>query len=144
MPRYNGENGITEVVKLYLKDEDVMQVQHRYISPQGPALTRRFISKTNSTLLPQPPETQDFTLRADQLSFRKHEIYYAFDAFKRLLSGEERLCVQEGSAADIDWESWCRPQSKSVKVPVNCDQLTLAGHSFGGATIVSTLDDDTA
>jgi platelet-activating factor acetylhydrolase len=78
-------------------------------------------------------------MRGDQLSFRKHEIYYAFDAFNKLVSGEEQLCVHDGSAADIDWESWCRVRLKSVKAPVNCDQLALVGHSFGGATIVSAL-----
>ena len=75
-------------------------------------------------------------MRADQLSFRRHEIYLAFDAFKRLVLEEEHLCVIDGNDLDIDWGSWFRIRQSSGKRPVNCDDLTLAGHSFGGATIV--------
>jgi platelet-activating factor acetylhydrolase len=86
--------------------------------------------------MPSDPGTLPF--RHDQLTFRRHEIYLAYSAFRSLIEHgrngieQETRQLQTIDGSQIDWESW----SKRVKCEAD---VTLAGHSFGGATVFSLL-----
>ena len=80
------------------------------------------------------PEDADgtFLLRTDQLELRRMEIYRTYAAFCALVKDGVTLPGLQGESVDL--RSWITP------VPlVRCDNLTLAGHSFGGCTVVSGL-----
>ena len=71
--------------------------------------------------------------RQQQLAFRRHEIYLAFNSFKQLTQGLGHGLESIDEKA-IDWSSW---QADDDSEAVECDKdVLLAGHSFGGATIV--------
>jgi hypothetical protein len=76
------------------------------------------------------------TFRQQQLAFRRLEIYFAFRSFKQLIQygfhSSHGLQTIDGKS--IDWSSWSSDDgSKSVE----CEKdVLLAGHSFGGATVV--------
>ena len=73
----------------------------------------------------------DFAFRAEQLEFRKHEIYFAYSAFRNLVLTGERGDLRTIDESPLDWESWTGDW-------VQCDEgVSLVGHSFGGATVVS-------
>jgi platelet-activating factor acetylhydrolase len=74
-----------------------------------------------------------FAFREEQLEFRKHEIYLAYSAFRRLVLTGERGDLRSVDESPLDWESWTGDW-------VRCDEdVSLVGHSFGGATLVSSL-----
>lgn len=74
-----------------------------------------------------------FPFRAEQLEFRKHEIYLAYSAFRKLVLTGERGDLRSMDELPLDWESWTGDW-------VRCDEgVSLVGHSFGGATVVSSL-----
>jgi platelet-activating factor acetylhydrolase len=74
-----------------------------------------------------------FAFRAEQLEFRQHEIYLAYSAFRRLVLTGERGDLRSVDESPLDWESWTGDW-------VRCDEdVSLVGHSFGGATLVSRL-----
>lgn len=84
--------------------------------------------------MPSDPSTIPF--RSDQLTFRRHEVYLAYSAFRSFIkhghdeAGQESPQLQSIDGNQIDWESWSKR--------VNCDNdVALVGHSFGGATVVS-------
>lgn len=83
-------------------------------------------------------DPSDFRLRIDQLAFRRREIHIAYNAFRRLVkeghrtSGDDGVHIETIDESLIDWESW----SGGNGGPVQCEDVTLAGHSFGGATVV--------
>ncbi|EGO27802.1 hypothetical protein SERLADRAFT_447019 [Serpula lacrymans var. lacrymans S7.9] len=94
------------------------------------------------------PDTKDeertmLSFRGDQLTFRQHEIYLAYAAFSKLVKyGYEGPGngLQLTDASKIDWDSWTQ---KDDVVPIQCDDnIALAGHSFGGATVFSILSTD--
>ncbi|WVO14537.1 hypothetical protein L204_102172 [Cryptococcus depauperatus] len=73
--------------------------------------------------------------RTLQLDIRTREVYEAYHSFKRLLSptGDEKIRVENLSGGDkVSWVD-------SFKGKVNLDDLRLAGHSFGGGTILHLL-----
>lgn len=87
----------------------------------------------------KPSDAGATAFRNDQLTFRRQEIYLAYSAFRSTIeSGHhtnnsgQKLELQTIDESQIDWESW----SKNVK----CESdVALVGHSFGGATVVSSL-----
>ncbi|KAJ8523539.1 hypothetical protein ONZ45_g110 [Pleurotus djamor] len=80
------------------------------------------------------PNVQAFAFRAEQLAFRKYEIYTAYKAFREMtLVGNDQHSLQSIDDSPVDWDSWGPNR-------VECDTgLTLAGHSFGGCTVLSLL-----
>ncbi|KAF9247381.1 platelet-activating factor acetylhydrolase [Melanogaster broomeanus] len=99
-----------------------------------------YIRESDLVWPPEHPveECNLLSFRGDQLNFRRREIYYAFHAIRNLVhNGYEdfqgRLRTTEGSS--IDWSSWSRRE-----MPIQCaENIVLAGHSFGGATVLSIL-----
>ncbi|KDQ29301.1 hypothetical protein PLEOSDRAFT_1092914 [Pleurotus ostreatus PC15] len=79
-------------------------------------------------------QAQPLSLRTEQLAFRTQEIYIAYKAFAKLAnSGNNGHSLENIDGAPVDWESWGPGY-------VNCtSDVTLAGHSFGGCTVLSIL-----
>ncbi|KAI0346777.1 hypothetical protein BDW22DRAFT_1351049 [Trametopsis cervina] len=97
-----------------------------------------------------------YPLKKDQLRFRQLEIYLAYTHFKRFVSGvleKDAEALPQPEIHTIDgpwnfnltsrshdrqfWESWLKTGSRPK---VECDtNICLAGHSFGGATVLSVL-----
>jgi len=76
-----------------------------------------------------------FAFRAEQLEFRKHEIYLAYSAFRKLVMTGERGDLRSMDELPLDWESWTGDW-------VRCDEgVSLVGHSFGGATVFTVLSE---
>ncbi|GLB33971.1 putative platelet-activating factor acetylhydrolase, isoform II [Lyophyllum shimeji] len=86
------------------------------------------------------PNPAPLPLRTDQLEFRREEIYTAYKTFRDFLQND---CSSELEAIDnsqIDYNSWSCIDPASGKRPVCFDtNVTLAGHSFGGCTVLSIL-----
>jgi platelet-activating factor acetylhydrolase len=83
-----------------------------------------------------PSDSGTLPFRNDQLTFRRQEIYLAYSAFRSLIERgynkveQETPKLQTIDGNQIDWDSWLKR--------VNCEaDVALAGHSFGGATVVS-------
>ncbi|KAI9507512.1 platelet-activating factor acetylhydrolase, isoform II-domain-containing protein [Russula earlei] len=71
--------------------------------------------------------------RAEQIEFRKREIYLAYSAFRKLVMTGERGDLQTMDELSLDWEPWTGGW-------VRCHEgVTLMGHSFGGATVFALL-----
>ncbi|KAJ7498747.1 platelet-activating factor acetylhydrolase, isoform II-domain-containing protein [Mycena latifolia] len=90
-----------------------------------------------------PPDDSDapsaLPLRVDQLLFRQHEVHRIYAAFCGLVRGDgEGLKTIDG--ANFDRGSWSPASGPAF---VDCDDLTLAGHSFGGCTVLSILSSPT-
>jgi platelet-activating factor acetylhydrolase len=89
---------------------------------------------TNSWDPTKPQPSDPLPMRADQLRFRRKEIYQIYTAFKDLVNGVRgepddvfKLNVLDG--ANVDLKCW--------EGVVNCEEnVGLVGHSFGGATLV--------
>ncbi|KAG5633990.1 hypothetical protein H0H81_004006, partial [Sphagnurus paluster] len=77
-------------------------------------------------------------LRTDQLEFRREEIYMAYQVFCQFLQNNpSELDTIDNS--QIDYTSWTSVDP-SGKGPICFDaNITLAGHSFGGCTVLSIL-----
>jgi hypothetical protein len=76
-------------------------------------------------------------LRANQLVFRRHEIYIAYQAFCRFIENDRDLELGIMDEVDIDKSSWTGLDVDSGKPPVCCTaDVALMGHSFGGCTVV--------
>lgn len=90
-------------------------------------------------------------LREDQLLFRRLEIYIAHTYFKRLVQSEAGIgldwihtidgpwnhSLETRSEEKAFWKSWCMAGNRPK---AECEQdITLTGHSFGGATVLSVL-----
>ena len=70
-------------------------------------------------------------LRAEQLELRKREIYLAYSAFRKLVQTGEHGNLRTTDDTTFNWASWSGDW-------VQCDEgVSLVGHSFGGATVVS-------
>lgn len=101
-----------------------------------------FLSVFSSLIRRRLGESPDITKqpmpwRAQQLKFRQHEVYTTFSTFSRFLRNEPTLELETIDDAPYHKESWMPSQGLSK---VRCDDdVILAGHSFGGCTIVSCL-----
>ncbi|KAG6854880.1 hypothetical protein C0991_012070 [Blastosporella zonata] len=85
-------------------------------------------------------DTTSLPLRTDQLEFRREEIYTVYQSFGHFLKND---CASELETIDktpINQTSWAFVDPISGKGPVCFDEnVTLAGHSFGGCTVLSIL-----
>lgn len=79
-------------------------------------------------------QSKAFPLRAEQLAFRHHEVYTAYATFHRFIHSDPQVLLETIDGGQFDRESW-HPGGEPV---VECDKdIVLAGHSFGGCTVVS-------
>ncbi len=60
------------------------------------------------------------------------EVYEAYQSFRRLVSSATTCNVDISDLADSKKEEWI----SSFRDKVDCNDLYLTGHSFGGGTIV--------
>jgi len=73
--------------------------------------------------------------RAEQLEMRKCEIFLAYSAFRRLIRTGEHGDLRTMDDLAFDWASWGGDW-------VRYDNgVSLVGHSFGGATMLTILSD---
>ncbi|KAF8663408.1 hypothetical protein AX16_000980 [Volvariella volvacea WC 439] len=85
-------------------------------------------------------KTVPFTVRREQLVFRRHEIYIAYDAFRRLLQNDPEVEIELIDGEHLETKGWSVLDELSQSPPVRWDdQVGLAGHSFGGCTMLSIL-----
>ncbi|KAJ7638931.1 platelet-activating factor acetylhydrolase, isoform II-domain-containing protein [Roridomyces roridus] len=120
----------------------VIAIQHR--DGTSPACTVRpgrsdertiFYYRTADVVFPQEePSPHTLPIRADQLVFRRNEVYRIYHAFCAFVRGNAVLDTIDGASPDI--ASWAPPSSPPL---VNTDNITLMGHSFGGCTVLSIL-----
>ncbi|KAJ7490431.1 platelet-activating factor acetylhydrolase, isoform II-domain-containing protein [Mycena galericulata] len=80
------------------------------------------------------PAPRILPLRADQLEFRQHEVYRIYAAFRDLVRDGTTLAAVDGTP--VDFASWAPPARPAL---VNCDDVALIGHSFGGCTALSLV-----
>ncbi|KAK7061916.1 SCF E3 ubiquitin ligase complex F-box protein GrrA [Favolaschia claudopus] len=127
----------------------VLAIEHR--DGTGPACTSRIpddsgVLRERTVLYCReddvvfPPETEEETtprvlpLRVDQLVFRQQEVYRIYEAFCALV--RDGVALKELDGGSVDLKSWI---NKSGKPLVNCEDVALVGHSFGGCTVLSIL-----
>ncbi|THH12485.1 hypothetical protein EW146_g7650 [Bondarzewia mesenterica] len=116
--------------------------QARFRSPEGAGAQNKLYIQPEDVVWDKgaQPEDSNMALRAEQLEFRRREVYTAYRAFRGLVDDGERGALQSIDGPAVDWESW--------KGIARCDDnIALAGHSFGGATVFDILsnpppDDD--
>lgn len=80
---------------------------------------------------PNAPAPRILPLRADQLEFRQHEIHRIYQAFCTFVRDGTALAAIDGAPVDV--ARWAPPAGPPL---VNCDDVALIGHSFGGCTAV--------
>lgn len=73
-------------------------------------------------------------LRADQLVFRQHEVYSIYAAFCAMV--RDGVALEAIDRAEVDLQSWLPSSGPAL---VNCDDVALVGHSFGGCTVVCSF-----
>jgi platelet-activating factor acetylhydrolase len=75
--------------------------------------------------------------RTEQLEFRLQEIYTAYEAFCSFVRKEPSVELSTIDDSVVPVESWSVVDPSSGKGPIRLSEdVTLAGHSFGGCTIV--------
>ncbi|KAG6903475.1 hypothetical protein C0995_005498 [Termitomyces sp. Mi166 len=85
-------------------------------------------------------ESAPLPLRTDQLEFRREEIYTAYQSFCNFLKNDSASEIDAIDGQTIDRTSWTYVDPFSNKGSVSFDKnVTLAGHSFGGCTMLSIL-----
>ncbi|KIL70181.1 hypothetical protein M378DRAFT_183750 [Amanita muscaria Koide BX008] len=98
--------------------------------------------KENQAVWDNQPNTEQapYPLRVEQLEFRHDEIYIVYRTFSDFLGRAERsveLTTIDGSEIH---DSWTMMDDETGFSPVkHCEDVTLAGHSFGGCTVLSIL-----
>ncbi|KAJ7684003.1 platelet-activating factor acetylhydrolase, isoform II-domain-containing protein [Mycena rosella] len=119
----------------------VLAIEHRDGTAPACAPRGRTVLYYREDDVAFPPDTEGppaFPLRAEQLAFRQHEVYRIYAAFCGLVrdgpGAGAGLAAIDG--ADVDLGSWTPAAGLPV---VDCDDLALAGHSFGGCTMLSIL-----
>lgn len=105
-------------------------------------LTRLYLLRLNVCIFSlendNPENATPLPLRTDQLDFRRQEIYIAYDAFCRFIRNDPSLEFATIDDSQIDTTSWSIEDAGTGARPVCCEQnVSLAGHSFGGCTVVS-------
>ncbi|KAK0206350.1 platelet-activating factor acetylhydrolase, isoform II-domain-containing protein [Desarmillaria ectypa] len=97
----------------------------------------RYLQEKDVRWEQEPPSDSLYPLRKDQLTFRKHEVYLAHSVFSSLVRKDENLLLETLDGSAIDWDSWSVHEEAET---VQCiENITLAGHSFGGCTIFYVL-----
>lgn len=80
-----------------------------------------------------------YPLRVEQLSFRQHEVYNAFTVFRDFIHNQSQSQLRIIDSTKLDRESWGLDTQYTHPI-INFDQdIVLAGHSFGGCTVLSIL-----
>jgi len=74
-------------------------------------------------------------LRGQQLGFRCQEVYTAYSTFCRFLRDDPTLEIDTLDSSPYAVHSWTTSGDSKTKVRVD-EKITLAGHSFGGCTVV--------
>lgn len=90
----------------------------------------------------QPQARSMLSFRRDQLAFRRAEVYHAVNAMTSLIRNgyNESTGLKTIDDCSIEWSSWSDGSKTKF---VECDEnVVLAGHSFGGATVLSILSND--
>lgn len=70
--------------------------------------------------------------RTLQLEMRIKEVYEAYESFRQLIGSTNTDTTDIGDLPDSGKAEWI----SSFRDKVDCQDLYLTGHSFGGATIV--------
>lgn len=78
-------------------------------------------------------------LRGQQLAFRHQEIYIAYATFCRFMQGDPTLEFETIDSTSYDKGSWTKLNESGQQVIRYDDRIILAGHSFGGCTLLSML-----
>ncbi|KAG7449029.1 uncharacterized protein BT62DRAFT_887202 [Guyanagaster necrorhizus] len=86
----------------------------------------------------EPPSNLLYPLRTDQLAFRQHEVYLTHSIFSSLVRNDENLLLETIDGSAIDWDSWSARDDEAETVQCS-ENVTLAGHSFGGCTMFYIL-----
>ncbi|KAJ7765061.1 platelet-activating factor acetylhydrolase, isoform II-domain-containing protein [Mycena maculata] len=120
----------------------VLAIEHR--DGTAPACTSRAGSPDERTILyyrtadvvfpPDDREPRILPIRADQLVFRQHEIHRIYASFCAFVRDGTTLAAIDNSPVDL--ASWLPTGGPAL---VNCEDVTLIGHSFGGCTVLSVL-----
>ncbi|KAF7301825.1 N-acetyltransferase domain-containing protein [Mycena indigotica] len=117
----------------------VLAIEHR--DGTSPATTARngrtvLYYREQDVAFPEDMKLGVLPLRTDQLAFRRQEIYRIFEAFSALVNTKDAASFAGLEGEQVDLGGW----QSSTGVPlVKCDNLTLAGHSFGGCTVLDVL-----
>ncbi|KAF9006574.1 platelet-activating factor acetylhydrolase, isoform II-domain-containing protein [Cyathus striatus] len=77
-------------------------------------------------------------LRAEQIIFRHHEVYLIYAAFSRFLRKESLVGLTRSDGSPVD-RSWLDVMNTGESIVRFQSNVTFAGHSFGGCTILSML-----
>ncbi|KIK67971.1 hypothetical protein GYMLUDRAFT_154871 [Collybiopsis luxurians FD-317 M1] len=123
----------------------VLIMQHRdgtspvcLTSYKGKKRTMLYVRENEVRWVEKPSDV--LPLRVDQLAFRQHEIYTAYAAFAKLVSGSNQYdnfgsihFVHDGNTFNETWSN----------APINVENICLAGHSFGGCTMLLILSSET-
>ncbi|KAG6831388.1 hypothetical protein H0H92_010990 [Tricholoma furcatifolium] len=143
--------GLRHLAELFLPWSTAMELDVRvyHECAQRAADIKEGLSTTtkNTTLyfrsIPAGNSSKEATplpLRTDQLEFRRAEIYTAYQSFVHFLKND---CASELYTIDnqpIDQTSWAYVDPVSNEGPICFDKnVVLAGHSFGGCTVLSIL-----
>jgi len=78
-------------------------------------------------------------LRSQQLSFRHHEVYIAYTTFCRFMQSDPTLELEIIDSTSYDKGSWTKLNESGQHVIRYDNRIILAGHSFGGCTLLSML-----
>ncbi|KDR83955.1 hypothetical protein GALMADRAFT_133340 [Galerina marginata CBS 339.88] len=84
-------------------------------------------------------DTRPLPLRAEQLAFRHNEIYIAYSTFCRFINQDATLEFDTIDASPFDTQSWKGLNGSGQQNIRFDDRVVLAGHSFGGCTVLSLL-----
>ncbi|EAU84376.2 hypothetical protein CC1G_01372 [Coprinopsis cinerea okayama7 len=83
-----------------------------------------------------------YPLRAEQLAFRHHEVYTAYNAFHKFIHNDPEARMDTIDGSEFNRKSWGL-DDVTGKPFVDCDKdVVLAGHSFGGCTVLSILSSE--
>ncbi|KAG2013287.1 hypothetical protein CC2G_010216 [Coprinopsis cinerea AmutBmut pab1-1] len=83
-----------------------------------------------------------YPLRAEQLAFRHHEVYTAYNTFHKFIHNDPEVRMDIIDGSEFKRKSWGL-DDVTGKPFVDCDKdVVLAGHSFGGCTVLSILSSE--
>ncbi|SJL01785.1 uncharacterized protein ARMOST_05108 [Armillaria ostoyae] len=98
----------------------------------------RYMQEKDVQWKQKPPSNFLYPLRTDQLTLRKHEVYLAHSSFSSLVRKDQDLLLETIDGSAIDWDSWSTHEDE-VETVQCIENITLAGHSFGGCTMFHIL-----
>ncbi|KDQ54355.1 hypothetical protein JAAARDRAFT_38519 [Jaapia argillacea MUCL 33604] len=133
-------------------------------NPDTGKVKAKLYTQPEDVTWPNGKPSNPFALRLDQLEFRRKEIYLGYNAFKKFIQTGDRgelfvldkdgkemggddhetpakkkggECCWYGGKGVFDWNEW---RNGCGGTEVRCEEdVTLTGHSFGGATVLSLL-----